>query len=55
MRIALMTEAAVTSETSVNFYQTTRRNISQDNHLYPYEKLFFDFWNSESVSASGLV
>jgi hypothetical protein len=24
--IALMTEAASTSETSVNFYQTTRRN-----------------------------
>jgi hypothetical protein len=28
-----MTEAASTSETSVNFYQTTRRNIPEDSHL----------------------
>jgi hypothetical protein len=26
-------EASNTSETSVNFYQTTRRNIPEDNHL----------------------
>jgi hypothetical protein len=32
--IALMMEAAITSETSVNFYQTTRRNIPDDNHLH---------------------
>jgi hypothetical protein len=32
-RIALMMEAASTSETSVNFYQTTRRNIPEDSHL----------------------
>jgi hypothetical protein len=32
--IALMMEAASTSETSVNFYQTTRRNIPEDNHLH---------------------
>jgi hypothetical protein len=31
--IALMMEAESTSETSVNFYQTTRRNIPEDNHL----------------------
>jgi hypothetical protein len=31
--IALMMEAAITSETSVNFYQTTRRNIPEDSHL----------------------
>jgi hypothetical protein len=31
--IALMTEAANTSETSVNFYQTTRRNNPEDSHL----------------------
>jgi hypothetical protein len=31
--IALMMEAASTSETSVNFYQTTRRNIPGDSHL----------------------
>jgi hypothetical protein len=30
---ALMMEAASTSETSVNLYQTTRRNIPEDNHL----------------------
>jgi hypothetical protein len=32
--IALMMEAASTSETSVNFYQTTRRNNSEDSHLH---------------------
>jgi hypothetical protein len=31
--IALMMEAASTSETSVNFYQITRRNNPQDSHL----------------------
>jgi hypothetical protein len=31
--IALMMEAANTSETSVNFYQTTRHNNSEDSHL----------------------
>jgi hypothetical protein len=32
--IVLMMEAARTSETSVNFYQTTRRNNSEDSHLH---------------------
>jgi hypothetical protein len=27
-------EAAITSETSVNFYQTTRRNHPEDNYLH---------------------
>jgi hypothetical protein len=31
--VALMMEAARTSETSVNFYQTTRRYIPDDSHL----------------------
>jgi hypothetical protein len=31
--ISLMTEAASTSETSVNFYQTTRRYNPEDSHL----------------------
>jgi hypothetical protein len=31
--IALMMEAARSSETSVNFYQTTRRYNPEDNHL----------------------
>jgi hypothetical protein len=29
-----MMEAANTSETSVNFYQTTLRNNPEDNHLH---------------------
>jgi hypothetical protein len=32
---ALMMEAASTSETSLNFYQTTRRNIPEGSHLQP--------------------
>jgi hypothetical protein len=32
--IALMMEAARTSETLVNFYQTTRRYNPEDSHLY---------------------
>jgi hypothetical protein len=31
--IALMMEAAGTSKTSINFYQTTRRNNSENSHL----------------------
>jgi hypothetical protein len=31
--IALMMEAASTSETSANFYQTTQRNIPEDGHF----------------------
>jgi hypothetical protein len=31
--IALMMKGARTSETSANFYQTTRRNIPEDSHL----------------------
>jgi hypothetical protein len=32
--IVLMMEAAITSETSVNFYKTTRRNMPEDSHLH---------------------
>jgi hypothetical protein len=32
--IALMMGTASTSETSVNFYQTTRRNGPEDSHLH---------------------
>jgi hypothetical protein len=31
---ALMMEEASTSETSVNFYQITQRNIPDDSHLH---------------------
>jgi hypothetical protein len=34
MRLALMKEAEITSETSVNFYQTTRRNDPEDSRLH---------------------
>jgi hypothetical protein len=33
MKAALMLEAASTSETSVNFYQTTWRNNQEDGRL----------------------
>jgi hypothetical protein len=32
--VALMMEAASTSETSVNFYQTARRNNPEDSHFH---------------------
>jgi hypothetical protein len=32
--ISLMMEAVNTSETKVNFYETTRRNIPVDSHLH---------------------
>jgi hypothetical protein len=34
--IALMMEVPSTSETSVNFYQTTGRNKTEDRHLQTY-------------------
>jgi hypothetical protein len=34
MRGMLMMEAVRTSETSVNFYETTRRNIPEGCHLH---------------------
>jgi hypothetical protein len=37
--IALMMEAASTSETPVNIYQITRRNIPEDSHLRRLENL----------------
>jgi hypothetical protein len=35
---ALMMEAAGTSETLVNFYQTTRRYNPEDNHLRTHRR-----------------
>jgi hypothetical protein len=37
-RIALMMEAAKTSETLVNFYQTTQRYNPEDSHLRTYRR-----------------
>jgi hypothetical protein len=42
-RIALMMEAARTSETLANFYETTRRYNPDDSHL----SLIFSFSGSE--------
>jgi hypothetical protein len=39
--IALMMEAVNTSETSVNFYQTTRGSIPEDSHLHLVKSLNF--------------
>jgi hypothetical protein len=36
--IALMMEAVKTSETLVNFYQTTRRYNPEDNHLRTHRR-----------------
>jgi hypothetical protein len=38
LAIALMTEAARSSETSVNFYQTTRRYNPEDSHLRTHRR-----------------
>lgn len=38
--IALMMKAATTSESSMNFYQTTWRNILEDSHLHLHGRLF---------------
>jgi hypothetical protein len=38
MFIALMMEAAKTSETLVNVYQTTRRNNPEDSHLRTHRR-----------------
>jgi hypothetical protein len=36
--IALMMETVNTSETSVNFYETTRCNIAEDSHLHTHRR-----------------
>jgi hypothetical protein len=37
----MMIEVVTNSQKSVNFYQTTRRNVPEDSHLYRHVKLFF--------------
>jgi hypothetical protein len=37
--IAMMMEAVSTSETSVNFYQTTWRKIPEDSHFQAYIRM----------------
>jgi hypothetical protein len=36
-----MIEAEITSETSVNFYQTTRRNNPEDSNLHDLISILF--------------
>jgi hypothetical protein len=36
--IALMVETAKTSETSINFYETTRCNTPEDSHLHTHRR-----------------
>jgi hypothetical protein len=36
--LVLMMEAVSTSETSVNFYHTTRRKIPEDSHLHIHRR-----------------
>jgi hypothetical protein len=38
--IRALKEAVSTSETSVNFYQTTQRNMAEDSHLQEEEHVF---------------
>jgi hypothetical protein len=33
--LVLMMEAVITSESSVSFYETTRRNNPEDSHVHP--------------------
>jgi hypothetical protein len=40
--IVLMMEIVNTSETLVNFYQTTWRNNPEDSHIQMYSCLFID-------------
>jgi hypothetical protein len=40
-----MMEAVSTSETSVNFYQTTRRNIPEDSHLIVFKNVWCEDMN----------
>jgi hypothetical protein len=44
--IALMMEAARNPETSVNFYQATRRNNPEDSHLHTHRSVNLKFYMS---------
>jgi hypothetical protein len=61
--ITLMIEAASTCETSVNFYQTTRRNNPEDSHIHTrrrenlisHEGCQFDWMDWQYVPADWFV
>jgi hypothetical protein len=46
-----MTEAVSISETSVNFYQTARRNIPEDSHVHDCRHERLDFHLLISLTA----
>jgi hypothetical protein len=48
--IALMMEAVNTSETLVNFYETTLRNIPEDSHLHTRVVSYTMFAQSQTKS-----
>jgi hypothetical protein len=48
--IALMTETASTSETSVNLYQTARHNNTEDSHLGPSISCFYSTDEIETIA-----
>jgi hypothetical protein len=48
--IALMMEAARTSETLVNFYQTTRRYNPEDSHLRTHHRENLKSYNKVCLS-----
>jgi hypothetical protein len=53
--IALLMEAARTSEALVNFYQTTRRNNPEDSHLRTHRHENFKSYLNNVVSQSVLA
>jgi hypothetical protein len=53
--IALMMEAVSTSETSMNFYETARRNIPEDNHLQQKISLTIGIYRKYSVIMAFVV
>jgi hypothetical protein len=53
--IALMMEAVETSETAINFYQTTRRSIPENNHLQDDIFLFFIYSLFYNVAVSQTI
>jgi hypothetical protein len=47
-----MIEAANTSETSINFYETTRRYIAEDGLLHPRRNVPEDSYHLSALTSS---
>jgi hypothetical protein len=50
-----MKEAARASETSVNFYRTTRRNKAEDSHCQSFKPSFYAMLNTEFTRSTAVV